>query len=45
MTPNEMLKALSAIWLSYAGGYMNDDYEDVLKHIEALQEIIFKLEE
>ncbi|MFA6282359.1 MAG: hypothetical protein WCY05_07675 [Candidatus Omnitrophota bacterium] len=43
MTPNAMLMALSAIWNSCVVNYPTADSEEILRHIEALQLIIFGL--
>jgi hypothetical protein len=43
MAPNEMLQALSQIWLACAKDYPEADHEAILKHIEALQLLIFGL--
>jgi hypothetical protein len=43
MAPNEMLQALSQIWLTCAKDYPEADHEAILKHIEALQLLIFGL--
>jgi hypothetical protein len=43
MAPNEMLQALSQIWLTCAKDYPKADHEAILKHIEALQLLIFGL--
>lgn len=42
MTPNEMLMSLSRIWKACVE-YPNADHEEILKHIEALQLLIFRL--
>jgi hypothetical protein len=44
MTQNEMLQALSQIWLSCARDCPEADQDAILEHIEALQLLIFKFE-
>jgi hypothetical protein len=44
MSPNEMLRALAVIWTACAVDYPDADHQEILRHIEALQLIIFSLE-
>lgn len=41
MTPGEMLKMLSSIWIACTE-YPDVEHEEILRHIEGLQMIIFR---
>jgi hypothetical protein len=43
MSPNEILMTLSRIWLSCAD-YSDADHAAILRHIEALQLLVFGLD-
>ena len=43
MYPNDMLIALSQIWLNCVTNYPKADHDAILRHIEALQMLIFPL--
>lgn len=43
MQPNDMLQALSQIWLNCVQSHPDADHEAILAHIEALQVMIFDL--
>ena len=43
MTPNEMLQLLSRLWVACLD-YPEADHYRILKHIEELQKLVFRLE-
>lgn len=43
MSINNMLMALSQIWINCVINHPEANHEEILKHIEKLQSIIFKL--
>jgi len=43
MSINDMLMALSQIWTNCVINYPEADHEEILKHVEKLQSIIFGL--
>lgn len=44
ISPNDMLRALADIWTTCIVDYPTADHAEILRHIEALQLIIFGLE-
>jgi len=43
MTPGEMLTTLSIMWSVLVLQYPDAEHDEILKHIEALQLLIFRL--
>lgn len=44
MSPNEMLQALSRIWLACVVEYPEADHGLILRHVEALQVLVFGID-
>jgi hypothetical protein len=44
MSPNDMLRALADIWATCVIDYPEADHAEILRHIEALQGIVFGLD-
>lgn len=43
MTPSEMLMSLSCIWKSVVEEYPEAEHDEILKYIESLQLLLFRL--
>lgn len=43
MTKNEMLQALSQIWLNCVQNHPDADHDKILEHLHALQVLIFEI--